>query len=92
MPLAKHTKPLAYTQKAFNEEDQIELVKLAQETAAKGIPVIISNHDTEFTRHHYQNARIKSFPVSRWINCQADLRQPAKELIAVFSNPFKGNA
>ena len=82
--LSKTTKPLPYTQKKFTEEDQIELADLAMETAARGIPVIISNHDTEFTRHHYQKAQIRSFPVSRLINCNAELRQPVKELVAVF--------
>lgn len=84
VPFAEHTKPLPYTQKKFSEADQIELAELAKETAARGIPVIISNHDTTFTRHHYKPARIKSFPVSRWISCQADQRQPVKELVAIF--------
>lgn len=84
VPIAEHTKPLPYTQQKFAAEDQIELAELARETAAKGIPVIISNHDTEFTRKHYQQANIRNFPVSRFINCQADLRRPVKELIAVF--------
>jgi DNA adenine methylase len=84
VPCFEHTKPLPYTQKKFDETDQIELAELAQETAAKGIPVLISNHDTEFTRKHYQKAQIKSFPVSRWINCQASLRRPVRELIAIF--------
>ncbi|MDP3269896.1 MAG: Dam family site-specific DNA-(adenine-N6)-methyltransferase [Legionella sp.] len=86
VPYAEHTKPLAYTQNKFNESDQIELAELARETAAKGIPVIISNHDTSFTRHHYKAAHIKSFPVARFISCQANLRQPVKELVAVFKD------
>ncbi|KTD62670.1 Dam family site-specific DNA-(adenine-N6)-methyltransferase [Legionella shakespearei] len=86
VPLEEKTKPLPYTQKKFSEEDQIELAELARETAAKGIPVIISNHDTEFTRQHYHGAEIKSFRVSRMINCQGDLRQPVNELVAVFKN------
>lgn len=84
VPLSDKTKPLPYTQKKFAETDQIELAELAQETAARGIPVLISNHDTEFTRHHYRKAKIKSFPVSRFINCQTALRQPVNELIALF--------
>jgi DNA adenine methylase len=87
VPAFKQTKPLPYTQKSFKESDQIELAELAQATAARGIPVIISNHDTEFTREHYKKASVKSFPVSRWINCQANLRKPVKELIAVFNAP-----
>lgn len=84
VPSTEHTKPLPYTQNKFTEIDQIELAELARETSARGIPVIISNHDTEFTRKHYHKGSIKSFPVSRLINCQATLRQPVKELIAVF--------
>ena len=84
VPFSENTKPLPYTQKKFSELDQIELAELAKTTAERGIPVIISNHDTQFTRQCYQSAQIKSFSVSRWINCQAALRQPVKELIAVF--------
>ncbi len=85
VPILKKTKLLPYTAKLFTIEDQIELAELAMETAAKGIPVILSNHDTEFTRHHYQKAKIISFPVARYINCQTALRQPVKELIALFN-------
>lgn len=76
---------LPYTQKPFTTEDQIELTELAKETAAKGIPVILSNHDTEFTRYHYRKAKIKSFSVPRFINCQGSLRHPVQELIAIFN-------
>lgn len=84
VPLSEKTKILPYTQKLFTNEDQIELTELAKEAAARGIPVILSNHDTEFTRHHYRIAKIKSFSVSRFINCQTSLRKPVKELIAIF--------
>jgi DNA adenine methylase len=84
VPYSEKTRLLPYTQKLFTTEDQIELTELARETAAKGIPVILSNHDTEFTRYHYRKAEIKSFPVSRFINCQTALRQPVKELLAIF--------
>jgi DNA adenine methylase len=86
VPLIETTKPLRYTQKKFDEEDQIELAELAQKTAARGIPVLVSNHDTEFTRNQYRKAQITSFPVSRWINCQSHLRQPVRELVALFKN------
>lgn len=75
---------LPYTAKQFKAEDQIALAELAQETAARGIPVIISNHDTQFTRDIYQHARIESFPVARYISCQGINRQPVRELLAVF--------
>ena len=82
--LPQKSKAFSYTYKKFDENEQIELAELAVKTAAKGIPVIISNHDTEFTRHHYREANIKSFPVSRFINCQPQMRKPVHELIAVF--------
>ncbi|WP_241480572.1 Dam family site-specific DNA-(adenine-N6)-methyltransferase [Legionella norrlandica] len=84
VPITENTQTLPYNQKLFSREDQIELAELAKETASRGIPVIISNHDTEFTRYHYQKARIKSFLVSRWISCQSHQRLPVKELVAVF--------
>ncbi|MBI2786374.1 MAG: Dam family site-specific DNA-(adenine-N6)-methyltransferase [Legionella longbeachae] len=83
--LSEKAQHLPYTKKLFTTEDQIELAELAKETAARGIPVILSNHDTEFTRYHYRKAEIKSFAVSRFINCQGSLRQPVKELIAIFN-------
>lgn len=88
VPLGEHTKAHSYTQKQFSLEDQIELSELAQATASRGIPVLISNHDTLFTRQQYKNATIKYFNVPRWINCNAQLRQPVKELIAVFNPKF----
>ena len=73
-----------YTHKKFGEEEQIILAKLAVECANKGITVVISNHDTEFTRHHYREGEIKSFPVRRSISCYAKNRLPVQELLAVF--------
>lgn len=84
VPLQTHTRTIDYTQKKFSEADQIALAELAQTTASQGITVIISNHDTEFTRTHYKHASITSFPVSRWINCKATERKPVRELLAVF--------
>lgn len=85
VPYTESTKPLAYTQNQFNLDDQAELAELARATASKGIPVIISNHDLPYTRLQYQGAKIISFSVPRWINCKAKLRQPVKELIAIFN-------
>ncbi|MGC1183045.1 Dam family site-specific DNA-(adenine-N6)-methyltransferase [Legionella sp.] len=85
VPVSEKTRLLPYTQKPFTTEDQIELAELAKAAAAKGIPVILSNHDTEFVRHYYREAEIKSFSVSRFINCHTALRQPVRELIAIFN-------
>ncbi len=85
VPYVENTRTFTYTQNVFSLDDQMELAELARQTAAKGIPVIISNHDTPFTRRHYEKAQINSFNVSRWINCKVDERQPVRELVAVFN-------
>ena len=74
----------AYTRQSFSNLDQITLAKLAMKSAKKGINVIISNHDTEFTREQYRQASIVSFPVQRLISCKANQRHRVQELLAVF--------
>lgn len=84
-PLVQTSNFSAYTNKAFGETEQIILANLARESTLRGITVIISNHDTKFTREQYYNAEIKSFYVNRRISCKAGKRSPAKELLAIFS-------
>ncbi|MBA3537369.1 MAG: Dam family site-specific DNA-(adenine-N6)-methyltransferase [Tatlockia sp.] len=84
VPLSTSANFASYTNKKFSEKDQIDLAQMAEETSGNGIPVIISNHDTEFTRHYYRNSEIRSFPVMRSISCQAKKRNPAQELVAIF--------
>jgi DNA adenine methylase len=83
-PLKQNSNFSAYTGKKFTEADQIQLTQYAIEAAGRGITVVISNHDTAFTRHQYQDAEINSFQVCRLINCKTHKRLPVRELIAVF--------
>jgi DNA adenine methylase len=83
-PLAQNSNFSSYTNKKFGEEEQIILAELAMICANKGIIVIISNHDTEFTRHHYRHSKIKSFPVRRSISCHGENRGMVQELLAFF--------
>lgn len=84
VPLSSSANFSAYTNKTFRENDQIELADLAMTSRQKGITVIISNHDTGFTRHHYQHGEITSFPVRRHISCHSLNRKPVQELLAIF--------
>lgn len=84
VPLTSSANFSSYTNKKFTQQDQIDLAQLAQETAEKGITVIISNHDTLLTREFYQGSDILSFPVNRYISCNALNRKPVQELIAIF--------
>ncbi len=83
-PIKQETNFSSYTRNKFSEEDHIKLAQIAKETAKKGIRVIISNHDTEFTRFNYQEAQIKSFPVRRYISRNCEKRILVNELIAIF--------
>lgn len=84
-PIQQDSNFSAYSGKRFLESAHVELAKLAENTAKKGIPVIISNHDTSFTRHQYRNAdHIESFLVKRSINRKASERGFVKELIAIY--------
>ena len=83
-PLIQRSNFSSYTDVKFGEEEQIVLAKLAIESAHRGITVIISNHDTEFTRFHYRDSDIRSFPVRRSISCHANNRLQVQELLAIF--------
>lgn len=84
VPLSPSANFSGYTDKKFSEQDQIDLANLAMESTKQGITVIISNHDTPFTRHQYRQSEIISFPVMRHISCHADKREQAQELVAIF--------
>lgn len=85
VPLSTSAYFSSYTDKKFNEQDQIDLAHMAEESVERGIRVIISNHDTPKTRSYYHKAtRIVSFPVKRLISCKASQRQVVQELIAIF--------
>lgn len=83
-PISQSSNFSSYTNKKFGEQEQIILAELAMDCANRGITVIISNHDTDFTRHHYRHSKIKSFPVRRSISCNAENRIAVQELLAVF--------
>ena len=50
----------------------------------RNIPVVISNHDTEFTRFIYADAKIVSFDVQRTISSDPKSRGKAAELLAIY--------
>lgn len=84
VPLSKTANFTSYSAGGFNEQQQTLLAKTAIELAAKGITVIISNHDTAFTRHAYQKAEILKFEVQRNISCDGASRGKAAEVLAIF--------
>jgi DNA adenine methylase len=75
-----------YTQEGFSESDQKDLAEYALKLRERGIAVVISNHDTDFTRTIYRSATIAAFDVQRFISSKANQRGKASELIAIFSD------
>lgn len=83
--LSKSANFTSYSSGGFSEDQQIQLVDSATKTAAKGIPVLISNHKTDFTDKIYQPAKQhRYFEVRRYISCNGAKREPAGEVLALF--------
>lgn len=83
-PIQQETNFSSYTKNKFDKEEHIKLANIAKAAAAKGVKVMISNHDTEFTRENYAQAKIKTFMVRRNISRKTNNRIKVKELIAIF--------
>jgi DNA adenine methylase len=84
VPLSSSASFTSYAGNVFNVRDQQDLARLAKEAWQKGIPVILSNHDTDLTRRLYSTATIKRFEVQRFISRNGDNREMAPELLAVY--------
>lgn len=84
VPLSITANFTSYHTNQFGEAEQIALANAAKELAKKNISVIISNHDTPFTRELYAGAHFESFELQRLISSDAQNRNWVKELIAVF--------
>ena len=84
LPLSETAYFTNYSGNYFTHEQQINLASLAEATAKRGIPILLSNHDTPISRKLYHRAKIHSFPVRRSISCQGNNRLPAQELLALF--------
>ncbi len=83
-PLTTTSNFTAYTQQGFTQKDQEVLGDLARDLVGRGVYIVISNHDTKFTRSIYKEAAINTFDVQRFIASQASNRIKAPELLAVF--------
>jgi DNA adenine methylase len=84
VPLNASNSSFQYEKNGFSVEQQERLAQLAEKTAARGIPVLISNHFTDFTREIYNKAHLSTFNVRRQISCKADQRKQASEVLALY--------
>ena len=75
----------SYVQDGFNKQDQIDLMNIAQGLREKGVKIIISNHNNEFSQNLYSGANlIEEFEVQRYISCIGEKRSRAGEVLAVY--------
>lgn len=82
VPLSTTASFTDYNATGFTVEQQILLTECAEKAPCR---VLISNHDTEFTRELYKNAnKIFRKKVSRTISAVADSRKPIYELLAIY--------
>lgn len=89
VPLSDTANFTSYSAGGFGVTEQQELARQAMACAERGIPVVISNHDTEFVREEYAGAEFVAFSVQRYISCNGSNRGKAAELLAVFTAPDK---
>lgn len=75
-----------YATEGFTHQQQIELAKLCEFLANRGIKVILSNHDVPVARELYKNAQIYPIQVTRTISAKGNSRKKANELIAVWQS------
>jgi len=84
VPLSKTSSFTSYQKDPFGETEQRLLAEKARECQSRGIPVIISNHLTDFIQDIYAGADIISFDVQRTISAKSAGRQKVKEILGVF--------
>lgn len=74
----------AYGATGFSWADQERLAQAARELAARGVTVVISNHDTAPVRALYHGAQLHGLSVYRSISAKGTKRGDVAELVAVY--------
>jgi DNA adenine methylase len=86
VPLSTTSHFTRYSQQEFAHEQQKQLAQVAIELTEQDCTVLISNHDTDFTREIYQQAKLHHVDVRRFITCKGGSRKHrAQELLALFT-------
>lgn len=82
VPLSKTASFTSYAKNSFTLDDQADLAALSEAAQAQGHSVVISNHDTSWTRRIYQGAELHSIQVGRSISQKGSTRGKVGELFA----------
>ncbi len=84
VPLSKTASFTSYAKNSFTLDDQAELANLAELAQSQGHTVVISNHDTPWTRKIYAAAELDSIQVGRSISQKGSSRGKVGELFAIY--------
>lgn len=84
VPLSATASFTDYASGGFDLAQQERLAAAAEAARQRGAVVVISNHDTEWTRALYQAAEIHSLPVHRSISANSQTRGQVPEIVAVY--------
>ncbi|OXX43854.1 DNA adenine methylase, partial [Vibrio sp. V17_P4S1T151] len=85
-PLSTTANFTSYSGNGFSLDDQASLADVAEKAANdRGIPVLISNHDTKLTRRLYHGAELNVVKVKRTISRNGAGRNKVDELLALFN-------
>jgi DNA adenine methylase len=84
VPLTATASFTQYARGGFDHAQQEALASLAQKLSREGVAVLLSNHDTPFTRQVYAGAQLTSFKVMRNISATTKGRKHVKELLALY--------
>ncbi len=85
-PLSRTANFTTFSSDGFSTSAQQELAILAKESAAKGMPTLISNHDVPSAREIYSGAEIRTLKVRRRISSKSLKRDSVDEVLALYSN------
>jgi DNA adenine methylase len=80
-PLTKTANFTSYDRKGFGEKDQIQLRNVFVELQKRGVKAMLSNSDTPFIRHLYNDFSIHQVFASRSVNSKSDARGKVAEVI-----------
>lgn len=84
-PLSTTANFTSYAGNGFSLDDQAALADVSETAALKrGIPVLISNHDTTLTRRLYHGASLNVVKVKRTISRNGNGRNKVDELLALY--------
>lgn len=88
-PLSTTASFTTYAGPGFSLDDQAILARESRHTTlSRGIPVLISNHDTPLTRELYRGAKLASISVQRSISQKGSSRVKVDEIMALYDHHY----